>query len=451
MFQFKIFLRDGVNTMKNITQFLFLAGMIACSSGVISASSPACSSSSSSQSSDQQSLTHQLKDDLALIKNSTYQVYDKAIALVKAGADVNNVIDQEGTTPLMFVAQQPNIPGRCFLRREYFCTLIRAGADRGLRDISGKTVHDYADYDFKQIMEKIELVHAIAQRAQYPDAIKNFHTEHAHMFPDNESEVFDFDPLVGIDPINYPIDHCGSTALMEAARWNQIEDVRLLLNAGADASLCNNHRTTALHIVACEDQSISSMQLLIDHGAKMDVRDVFGNNVLRVAVTNGNIPGFELLMASGSRFDQMEKIFMTNYEEKKAPLLVYYLMACKPVRKKYSSDNEFQDALAAWNKEFRDAKAVSRHDPIKTLMDNAHAIESNLSPEQLSRCNAVMAQRSRIMGGGNIMQLLRQREQYNTNPLLLKRRLTHRISTMPEPLENEGDIIYAQSTANADQ
>jgi len=427
--------------MNSVTKFLFLAGVIACSSGIISASSPACSSSSISQSSDQQSLTQQLKTELARLKNNSLEGYSKAIALVKAGADVDSAIDENGTTPLMFVAQQPNILDHS-LRGEFFCTLMQAGADRKLCDISGKTVYDYAVYDFKQMIEKIEFVHAIAQRAQHPEAIKIFHEAHKFRY---------YNPkLDGINPINYRLDHLGTTALVEAASWNQTEDITLLLNAGADVNLLNDFGFTALRVAACDDQNVSSMQVLIDHGAKINVKDNWGKNALNVAGAEGNIPGFELLMASGARFDQMKNIFARTSLTKNAqmaPLIVYYLMAHKPVREKYKADNEFQEALAAWNNEFRNAKAVSCQEPLKTLMDNPRAIESHLTPEQLSRCKAVMAKRSCIMGGGNIIQLLRQREQYNTNPLLLKRRLTHRIATMPEPLANEGDIITAQDVS----
>jgi len=437
----KLHFTEGKQPMNLPKHLLLITCLIANMPSVISASSPACSSLSISQSSDQQSLTQQLKDELARIKNNNiYFSYEKAIELVKAGADVDSAIDEDGTTPLIFVAQH-NMPGRYIQQREFFCILIRAGADRGLRDITGKTVHDYADYDFKQIIETTDIVHAIAQRAQYSGAIKIFHEEHTQKFRDYNPK------LEGINPIDYRLDHLGITALMEAARWNQTEDITLLLNAGADVDTLSDLGFTALRVAAHEDQNASSMQLLIDHGAKIDVRDDLGSNALSAAGAHGNIPGFELLLASGARFDQMGSIFQRTPSANNAqiaPLIVYYLMAHKPTRKKYKADNEFQEALAAWNLEFRDVKVASLQEPLKTLMDNAHAIESNLTPEQLSRCNAVMAKRSRIMGGGNIMQLLRQREQYNTNPLLVKRRLTHRISTMPEPLENEGDIITVQ-------
>lgn len=75
----------------------------------------------------------------------------------------------------------------------------------------------------------------------------------------------------------------GTTALMVAARRNNLSAVQLLLNAGANVNLSNMDGQTALLMAAAQGNALTVKYLL---GAQSDVdgRDHFGNTALLVAV-----------------------------------------------------------------------------------------------------------------------------------------------------------------------
>jgi ankyrin repeat protein len=81
-------------------------------------------------------------------------------------------------------------------------------------------------------------------------------------------------PSAPIDPTTYK-DSDGDSLLHIAARNGDRRAVRLLLEAGVDANLLGDMGCTPLHY-AREKQHAEVAQLLIENGAREDVRNEFG-------------------------------------------------------------------------------------------------------------------------------------------------------------------------------
>lgn len=89
----------------------------------------------------------------------------------------------------------------------------------------------------------------------------------------------------------------GTTALMEAMANNRIEAARRLLDAGADPNATDQEGRTALHYGS--GASVSAMELLLAHGAKLDMRARSGHTALDEAITYGNDMVARLLIRVG--------------------------------------------------------------------------------------------------------------------------------------------------------
>lgn len=77
-------------------------------------------------------------------------------------------------------------------------------------------------------------------------------------------------------------DKRGYTALMyAAASWGAGNPIiRILLDANADVNAQNNYRGTALMVATGKFGHVSTVQLLVDAGANLDLRDKFGHTAL---------------------------------------------------------------------------------------------------------------------------------------------------------------------------
>ena len=65
-------------------------------------------------------------------------------------------------------------------------------------------------------------------------------------------------------------------ALIRAARNNQTDVVRYLLNNGANVNKQNRWGSTALHF-ACSSISTDAMRILLQHGARKDIKNDRGS------------------------------------------------------------------------------------------------------------------------------------------------------------------------------
>jgi ankyrin repeat protein len=109
----------------------------------------------------------------------------------------------------------------------------------------------------------------------------------------------------------------GTTALIRAARTNDVAVMKLLLEAGADPFLTLPDRTNALMIAAglgygglrgegirivtpTPEGAVEAVRLLLDHGMDADAFNNAGNTALHGAVNRGD-PVVELLVSRGAR------------------------------------------------------------------------------------------------------------------------------------------------------
>ena len=87
-------------------------------------------------------------------------------------------------------------------------------------------------------------------------------------------------------PVNYQDPMIGNTALMGVCFKGNIEMIQLLLEHGADVNLKNKKGSTAL-IFATQYGQAAAAKLLINAGAATDVVDVDGNSALICAKQKG--------------------------------------------------------------------------------------------------------------------------------------------------------------------
>ena len=84
--------------------------------------------------------------------------------------------------------------------------------------------------------------------------------------------------------------------LHTAAEVNEIEMVRLLLTAGADAQALDNGRRTALFGV----RSSEVARVLVDAGLDIEVQDCLGWSPLVAAIMDGSLDGVKALLSVGA-------------------------------------------------------------------------------------------------------------------------------------------------------
>ena len=170
--------------------------------------------------------------------------------LIRHGADVN-ASDWSGLHPLHAAARAGNLP---------VCeTLLEQGADINAReDFTGKTPLDYATRGVGRTLR---------QRGA----------------------------LGGMSL-------CPTLHLMARNGW--IDCVRELLSNGADPHLRNSAWKTPLHLAAAipwnNPSGSQTVSVLLDFGARCDVRDRYGNTPLHLAVEAGNLESIEILLAHGA-------------------------------------------------------------------------------------------------------------------------------------------------------
>lgn len=98
----------------------------------------------------------------------------------------------------------------------------------------------------------------------------------------------------------------GETALHSAVENGQAPLCRLLLHAGLCVNSVSKGNETALHMAARQGNSYPEIcQLLIEHGARIDVRDYSGAQPLHWAARSNCVPVCELLLQSGADIEAL--------------------------------------------------------------------------------------------------------------------------------------------------
>ena len=97
----------------------------------------------------------------------------------------------------------------------------------------------------------------------------------------------------------------GSTALLWAAHWNDVETAGLLIRAGADANAANDFRITPLSL-ACTNASAPLVELLLKAGANPTTPIATGETPLMTCARTGSTDAVRMLIARGADVNAKE-------------------------------------------------------------------------------------------------------------------------------------------------
>jgi ankyrin repeat protein len=100
----------------------------------------------------------------------------------------------------------------------------------------------------------------------------------------------------------------GTPALHWLVRVDDLESVRLLLRAGADATRANRTGVTPLYL-ACVNGNAAMIRVLLDAGADPNAADTTGETALMTAAKTGDLDSVRLLLDRGARVDDTEPAF----------------------------------------------------------------------------------------------------------------------------------------------
>jgi ankyrin repeat protein len=99
----------------------------------------------------------------------------------------------------------------------------------------------------------------------------------------------------------------GSTALLWAAHWNDVETAGLLIRAGADANISSDFRVTPLSL-ACTNGSAPFVELLLSAGADPNTPIATGETPLMTCAASGSAAAVRLLILHGADVTAKEPI-----------------------------------------------------------------------------------------------------------------------------------------------
>ena len=91
----------------------------------------------------------------------------------------------------------------------------------------------------------------------------------------------------------------GTTALLWAAHWDDLDTATLLIRAGANANAANDHGVTSLSL-ACTNASAAMVKKLLDAAANPNVTDQAGETPLMTCARSGSAEAVNSLLAHGA-------------------------------------------------------------------------------------------------------------------------------------------------------
>lgn len=122
-------------------------------------------------------------------------------------------------------------------------------------------------------------------------------------------------------------DQDGNTPLHTAARFNEMNAAKLLIDSGAEVECTNRYDQTPLHWAAAGD-SRKTAELLITRGARINAQDVNGYTPLHRAVENGSRSVVNLLISKDAEAYIRDRYGLTPIElaiDKKEKSMFYEL------------------------------------------------------------------------------------------------------------------------------
>jgi ankyrin repeat protein len=207
--------------------------------------------------------------------------YDLAVALLDAGADPN-VADRTGMTALYGAVEMATLGGVI-----------------GRPPVPRKDEHDAVGFI------RAALAHGADPNARLSAPILARH----HGFPDRTLGA-------------------GTTPLMRAARGHDLDSLRVLLEAGASAQLRQDDGSTVLHVLAGgrparndRDKAVERdvLDALLQAGADLNALADNGQAPLHAAARSGNAGYVNLLFEHGARLDARDKDGHTAFDLVAAP------------------------------------------------------------------------------------------------------------------------------------
>ena len=101
--------------------------------------------------------------------------------------------------------------------------------------------------------------------------------------------------------------HDGSTALLWAAHWNDLETADLVIRAGANVNLTNDLRMTPLSL-ACTNRSATLVERLLAAGADPNAAIATGETPVMTCAATGTVEAVRLLIAKGADVNAREPV-----------------------------------------------------------------------------------------------------------------------------------------------
>jgi uncharacterized protein len=222
-----------------------------------------------------------------------------AAALADLKADLNAVSPQEGTTALQLAVIN--------VHYDLANLLLEKGADPNVADSSGMTAL-YATVDMRapanmltrpepklrDKFDSIGLAKALLAHGADPNARLRKPIIGRHQ------------NLVGDGSLGE-----GATALARASKTSDVPMMRLLIDAGADATLTLKDRTTTAMIAAAggapEEKTLEAVRLLLDHGVDVNAFNAGGQTILHNAAGRGANAVIEYVAQNGAKLDRRDK------------------------------------------------------------------------------------------------------------------------------------------------
>lgn len=228
-------------------------------------------------------------------------------ALVRLGADIKYSDKDYGWTVLIYaIRQNASI--------SMIEALVRLGADVNARDTEfGKTVliHAVECHSVETVETLIRLgadVNAWDNRSLTPLTVCLIEIY------DRKDKIIDNIPMLNVliklgANVNAQADDSGMTVLMEAfGSTDNVDQVVMLLQAGADKTInaqTKQGKTALIRFVTSNfdlhvDEYLFMINLLVEHGADINIQDMDGNTALMLALIENNLEAVEALLQKGA-------------------------------------------------------------------------------------------------------------------------------------------------------
>ncbi len=238
--------------------------------------------------------------------------------------------DNQGCTPLHYAMHDGDQESQEDVSR---CVelLLERGADVEARNNRGSTpLHLAASNMSEKIVRllirngaKINLQNNKNQTALHK-ASRHGHLDIVRLLLDHKADI-DLQDNHGSTPLHLAIYHMsreavqlfldhaadvtlrndkGQAVLHQALQRGHPDIIQLILSgANVDADAVDNDGSTPLYLAASEAEVLSGAQLLLDHGANIDLRNKTGQTALHLASQRGRLDFMELLLNRGAMVD----------------------------------------------------------------------------------------------------------------------------------------------------